>query len=531
MHAVELVLGLLVAVAALVTLARRVQVPYPILLVIGGAALSLVPGLPHVELEPELVFLVFLPPILYAAAYFTSLRELRDNLRPISLHAVGLVLVTTAAVALVVHTFLPGIGWAAAFALGAIVAPPDAIAATAIAQRLGVPRRLVAVIEGESLVNDASSLVAYRMAVLAATTGTFSLGDAAVRFVWGAVGGIAVGLVVGWVVIWLWRHLEDVPVEILVSFLAAYAAYLPAELLGASGVLAAVAAGLYVGRFEARVARSETRMQGRAVWDTAIFLINGLVFILIGLQVSGVVGRISGRDLVGLIGLGLLVSFTVIVVRFAWVFPATYLPRLLVPGLRERDPSPPGRVVVILGWAGMRGVVSLAAALSLPLVVADGAPFPERDVLIFVTFCVILVTLVGQGLTLPVLIRALRVGEDGTEEHEALHARQVALAAALARIDDLAGEWPDHRPLIDTLRAQYVHRASHSGEHTHDEHDRPVVESEAEQERLEHALIRRAVIDAEREAVIDLRDRGAIHDSALRSIQRDLDLEELRMEA
>jgi CPA1 family monovalent cation:H+ antiporter len=531
MHAVELILGLLVAVAALVTLARRIQVPYPILLVIGGTGLSLVPGLPHVELEPDLVFLVFLPPILYAAAYLSSLRELRDNLKPISLLAIGLVLLTTVAVAAVAHALVKDLSWAAAFALGAIVAPSDAVATTAIAQRLGTPRRLTAIIEGESLVNDATALVAYRLAIMAAATGTFSASEATIQFVWVAVGGIAIGLIVGWLLIWLWRHLDDPSVEILLSFLAAYAAYLPAEALGVSGVLASVIAGLYVGRRQARVRGSKSRIQGRAVWDNSIFLINGLVFILIGLQMAGIVERLVDRDFVWLIGAGALVSLTVILARFVWLIPATYLPYWLVPSLRTSHPAPPWQGLVVLGWSGMRGVVSLAAALSLPFTLTNGESFPERDVLVFLTFCVILVTLVGQGLTLPWLIQRLGVGEDGTPEHEAVHAREVAVTAAQQRIEALAEEWPGHLPLIETLRSQYAHRASHLAEHTHDDHDRPIFNHEAEQEMLEHSQIRKSIINAERDAVIDLRDRGVITDDILRQLEQDLDLEELRMEA
>lgn len=529
MREIELVLALLAAVGVLVTLARRVQIPYPILLVLGGLGLSLTPGLPRVTLEPDLALLLFLPPILFAAAEFTSLRDFRANLRPIGLHSIGLVLFTTLVVALLAHALIPGLGWPAAFALGAIVAPPDAIAATAVAQRLGVPRRLITVLEGESLVNDATALVAYRMALGAAATGMFSLAEATWRFVLVAVGGILVGLVVGWLVVWLWRQLHDPPVEVLISLIAPFAAYLPAEMLGASGVLATVAAGLYSGRHAPRALGTAARVQSRAFWQTLIFLINGLVFTLIGLQLAGIVERFSVEQLVPLLGIGVLVSLGVIIARIVWIFPATYLPRALSPGLRARDPSPPWQHVAILAWAGLRGVVSLAAVLALPLALGDGTPFPQRDLLILITFCVILATLVGQGLTLPWLIRRLGVGDDRVAEHEEFHAREAAVEAAVARIEQLGAEWPDHRPLIDTLRSVYAHRASHMGEHRHDGAE-PALPAE-DQELLEHRLIRHAVIESEREAVIALRDRGVINDHVLRRVERDLDLEELRMEA
>jgi monovalent cation/hydrogen antiporter len=292
-----------------------------------------------------------------------------------------------------------------------------------------------------------------------------------------------------------------------------------------SGVLAVVASGLCLGRRSPTILTSEERVQVNAVWGMVIFLVNGLVFILIGLQLPAIVDRLSDRPLGGLITLGVILSITVILVRMVWVFPGTYLPRLLSRRLRERDPSPPRSWVVILGWAGLRGVVSLAAALALPLTDASGAPFPERDLLVFLTFCVILATLLGQGLSLPWLIRQLGLGGDGAAEHEEAHARVAATEAALARLADQVDEWPTHRELIDQLRARYEHASRHVDPH------RESADGAAEQELLEHRQIRHEVIDAQRNAVIELRDRGAIGDEVLRRIERDLDLEELRMEA
>ncbi|HEY3111422.1 MAG TPA: Na+/H+ antiporter [Chloroflexota bacterium] len=524
MHALELVLGLLVPVAALAVLARRLGIPYPILLVLGGLALGLVPGLPRVELDSEIVFLLFLPPLLYVAAFFTSMRDFRANAHAISQLAVGLVLATTAVVAVVAHAAIPGLPWPVAFLLGAIVSPTDAITATAVIQRLGAPRRLVTILEGESLINDATALVAYRAALAAALTGSFSLGDAGLRFAI-ALGGIAVGLLVALPIEQLRRRINDPPVEIVISLLTPFAAYLPAEELGLSGVLAAVAAGLYLGQRASSLMEAETRLSGRAVWDTLVFVLNGLVFILIGLQLPGILAGLAGRGAAELLALGGLVSLTVVAVRLVWVGLARLVAALLG-GAARAEPWP---VVLVIGWAGMRGVVSLATALALPTALPSGQPFPERDLLVFLTFCVILVTLVGQGLSLPWVMRRLGVGGDGSDQIEEQQARAAATEAAVARIEQLADEWPGHLPLIDALRGQYAHRRSHLGESL--EPDGAQADPAAEQELLEHRAIRQAIIDAERRAVLELFARGVLHDDIRRRIERDLDLEEVRMEA
>lgn len=515
MDPIETDVILLAIVAVLTLVARRIGLPYPILMVLGGLVIGFVPGLPHVELEPDLVLLIFLPPILFSAAYLSSPRELWQNIRPISLLAIGLVLTTTVAVALVASALLPGLPFGAAVALGAIVSPPDAIAATAIAQRLGLPRRLVTIIEGESLLNDATALVTYRLAVAAVVTGTFGFADAAVSFVAVAVGGAIIGLVVGAATAWVLERLEDPPVEVLITLLAPFAAYLPAESMGVSGVLAAVAAGLLLGWRAPRVLSSDTRVLGFGTWQMVTFVVNGLAFLLIGEQLPRVMGVVADRPVGELVVLGTAVALTVIALRLAWVFPATYVPRWVVPGLAARDPSPSPRLVLILGWSGMRGALSLAAALALP------AGFPERDLLIFLTFVVILATLVGQGLTLPLLIRRLRLGDEGTELHEELHAREAATEAALRRLDELVRELPGHVPLIEQLKDRYAHRAEHYVRAR--EEEVPI-----DQEEREHAAIRREALAAERFAVIELRDRGVISDATLRRVQRDIDLEELR---
>ena len=524
--AIELVLVLLLAATGLAIAARRIGIPYPILLVLGGLALGFIPGLPPIQLEPSIVFLLFLPPILFGAGYFTSIRDFKANIRAIGLLSIGLVVTTTIVVGLVANLLVPTLGLPAAFALGAIVAPPDAVAATAIFQRLGVPRRVVTILEGESLVNDATALVALRVAVLAVSAGAPSLAEAGLTFLYVAIGGVVMGLLVGAVVAWLLRKVDDPVFSVVITFLAPVAAYLPAEQLGLSGVLATVAAGIYVGRRAARAMSSSVRVAGTAAWQVLLFLINGAVFILIGVQLPTVLAGLGGRPPLELLGLAAAISLTAIVVRILWVFPGTYVPRWLSHKIRTREPRPAARNVFLVSWAGMRGVVSLAAALALPLTTTSGAPFPERDLIIFLTFAVILATLVGQGLTLPLVIRGLRIAADGGDDHEEAHARMAAAEAAVSRIEELAHEWPSHLELIDTLRTQYEHRARdielHHAEGPADE---------AERELFEHRLIRSAVIDAEREALVRLKETGGVRDDVFRRVERDLDLEELRMEA
>lgn len=516
--ALEVLLGLAVVVALVVTLAQRLQLPYPILLVVAGLAIGLAPGLPQVELDPELVLVVLLPPILFAAAWSTPIRDVRRDRRPIALLSVGLVLFTTLAVGLVTSVAVPGLPLAAAMALGAIVAPPDAIAATAVLRRLSVPRRIVTILEGESLVNDATALTAYRVAVVAVTTGVFVLADAVLQFGWALTGGVLVGLAVGVGVSWIWARLFDPPVEMLLSLLIPYVAFLVAEeVLGASGVIATVVAGLIVGYRSPRILASEARVAGGFVWQMVTFLMNGFAFLLVGLQLPVILERLSGRSPGELAALALVVCLTVIVTRFLWVFPATYLPRWLSRSIRENDPAPPVGAVVVVSWAGMRGAVSLAAALSLPL------GFPERDLLLFLTFSVIIATLIGQGLTLPVLLNRLDLGEDGEERREIVVARTAATDAALRALEDALLRWPGHRPLLENLAGRFRHRAEHLDE----------VDEDTDQfrERIEHVEIMRAVLASQRDAVIRLRDRGTINDEVLRTVERELDLEELRLEA
>jgi NhaP-type Na+/H+ or K+/H+ antiporter len=538
----EIIIGLLVVVAVLATLATRLKVPYPILLVLGGSALGVIPGLPEVELDPELVFLLFLPPLLYVSALFTSWRDFRTNLRAISLLAVGLVLMTTFVVAAVVHAITP-LPWAAAFVLGAIVSPTDAIAATTVAQRLGVPRRIVTILEGESLVNDATGIVAYRVAVAAVVTGAFSVWEAGLQFAVGAAGGVAVGFAVGWLVVWSRRHVsEDPSVQNIISLLTPFVAYLAAEelphslwewlhdLIGVpadlhfSGVLAVVTTGLYLGRKSPYITSSGTRLQGFATWELVTFLLNGLIFILIGLQLGSIVEGLDEFTVGQLLLYAVLVSLTVILVRILWVFPATYVPRWASRRLREQDPAPPWRSVTIVAWTGMRGVISLAAALALPNQTMLGGQFSDRDLIIFLTFCVILATLVVQGLSLPSLIRALGLEDDRIGEKEETHGRIQIAEAALDRLEELGGEDWVREDTEERVRSLYTYRRNRFASRFDGDTD-GVEERSANYQRLMFELL-----VAQRQRLISMRDEGSIGDEVMHRIERDLDLEESRLE-
>jgi Na+/H+ antiporter len=523
----EIVLAaLFISVAVLNVIANWLSVPYPIPLVLGGLALGFVPGIPDIELEPDLVLVVFLPPLLYGAAFFSDLRSLRADLRAISIMSIGLVLLTIGAVAVIAHEVI-GLTWPLAFALGAIVSPTDPVAATAIMRQLGAPRRLVNIIEGESLVNDATALVAYRVAVAAAVGGSFSVVDAGLEFVGAAAGGIAIGLVIGFVVAEIRRRLDDAPTEITISLLTPYAAFVPADELGLSGVLAAVTAGVYLGWHAPSLISPETRLQATAVWQTLTFLLNATLFILIGLQLPVIVDGLDAYSAGELAGYSALVCVTVIAARFVFMFTMPYVLRALDRRPQQRERRVGARVRIVSAWSGMRGAVSLAAALALPLETDAGAPLPERDLILFITFALILVTVVGQGLSLPYLIRRLGVQEGGTEEEaEELRARYEAARAALERLDELAGEDWIRDDTIERLRGLYRFRQRRvkvrSGKIDDDD---GVEERSLAYQRLMHELYA-----VQRRAVVDLRNGGEISNDVMHRIERELDLEESRLE-
>ncbi|MEO6034498.1 MAG: Na+/H+ antiporter, partial [Verrucomicrobiota bacterium] len=515
MKPVEAFVLLMCAVIGVVLLGRRLKISYPIALVIGGLCISLIPGLPALRIHPDVVFLLFLPPLLYAAAWFTSLHDFKANLRPILFLSVGLVLFTTLVVGWAVHALIPAIPLAVAFALGAIVSPPDAVAATSIAKQVGLPKRVVTVLEGESLVNDATGLVALRFAIAAVASGTFSAGEATFHFLWIATGGLAIGLAAGVVLSKVAELLKDESLLITLSLLAPYIAYLPAERLHVSGVLAAVAAGLYGGWKAPELLSATTRLTARAVWDTWIFLLNCVVFILIGLQLpevlQGLGSKYTFRELAWY---GTATSAIVILVRPLWVFPGTWLPRWMSKSLAARDPTPPWRHIAIVSWCGMRGVVSLAAALALPTSL-DGRPFPERNLVMFLTFCVILSTLVLQGLSLPILVRWLGLREKSDFELER-QARLKIAQAALDLINKLGFEEPLNEASLKKVKSLYEERICHLNDSLAD-----VLGWSPDREQLiaTRQLWRRA-LEAERCELIRLRRLAQVEEDLMHRIER-----------
>jgi Na+/H+ antiporter len=515
---------LLIAGGGLLVLASRIRVPYPLLLVLGGLALALIPGAPSVEMPPELVLVAFLPPLLYSAAFFTSLRDLRRNIRPISLLSIGLVLVTTVAVAVVAHAAIDGVAWSTAFILGAVVSPTDALAATVMAERFGLPRRVVVVLEGESLLNDATALVAYRVAIAAAVSGTFSIADAGMHFVVIAIGGVAVGLGVGYPIRLLRRSLNDPPIEVTISLATAYLAFLPAELLHVSGVLAVVTAGVYLGWHAPELTSPRSRMLGSGTWETVTFVMNAALFALVGLQLRPVLDSLGRYTTWELIRDGALVSATVIVIRFLWVFPAVYLPGV-IGRVRERETLPPLRSSTFVAWAGMRGAVSLAAALALPLTDRAGAPLANRPLIVFLTYCVILTTLVGQGLSTPFVIRALRLEPDGKAAKEEAKSRIYAADAALARLDELVQEGAVREDTAERMRGTYRFRRSRFAARFDAEDDGAI-----EERSIAYQHVRRELLEAERGAIVSLRNEGRISDDVMHNVERDLDLEDQRLD-
>jgi CPA1 family monovalent cation:H+ antiporter len=517
-----IVFALLVAAAGLAVLARVLNVPYPITLVLGGAGIGFIPGMPEVQLDPDLVLLIFLPPLLYGAAFFTSLRDLRRDARPIALLSIGVVAVTMAAVAVVAHHAI-GLGWPESFVLGAIVSPTDAVAPAEIMRRIGAPRRLLTVVEGENLTNDWTALLLYRVAVAAVVTGSFSLWEAGLKFVWSGVGGLLIGLVAGRVIREVRRRIDDPPTEITISLLSAYAAYLPAEQLGVSGVIAAVTVGVYMGWHTPELTTPIMRLQGVAIWEVLTFLLNAMLFLLVGFQMPNVIDNISGHSAGELIAWGLLISGVVIGVRLIWGFTTVYVIRALDRRPSQRSRRAGWRQRMVVGWAGMRGSVSLAAALALPLHTDSGAPFPARDLIIFLAFAVILTTLVGQGLTLGPLIHRLGVRDDGAEDREEVAARVRLAEAAIARTEELDGEEWVRSDTLERVRGLYDYRRRRFGAQEDGDGD------EYEERSGSYIRLMYELFDAQREALISLRNGGEISDEVRRRVERELDLEESRL--
>jgi Na+/H+ antiporter len=523
---VLLALGLAAMIACAI-IAKRLALPYPIVFVLAGTLLAFVPGLPPVHIGPDWIFLAVLPPLLFAGAWRIDWALFRKNLRPILLLAIGLVVVSTVAVAVFAERIVPGLGWASAFVLGAIVSPPDPVAASATFERFSIPRRVAAIVEGEGLVNDATALVIYAYAVMAAVTGEFSLAQAAGSFVLVVAGGIAAGILVAWLVerltILLERQrLNDSLIDNLTLIGAPYAAYLGAQAVHVSGVLAVVTAGILISRRSSVIFDPETRLIGTNVWSLWIYVLNAYVFLMIGLQLRTIV-RDHPQSLV-LLPAALAISALLIVVRLAWVYPAAWLPRL-IPAVRRVDPMPPLSTIAVVGWTGMRGIVSLAAALALPLRDAHGNPFPGRDAILFITFVVIFVTLVGQGLSLIPLLRWLRVASEGDGEEREIEIRVAALEEGLKKVAELerVHRDPEEREVLERSRDEYEHRIDHLRHHA-----TPNREPETPASRFDHD-VQHELLRAERRAIARLRDRGEIPDEIFRRVEYDIDLAAARL--
>jgi CPA1 family monovalent cation:H+ antiporter len=516
-----ILLGFAVAFALL---ARRIELPYPVVLLIGGLALSFVPGTPRFRLDPNFVFYIVLPPLLYSAAWLTSWHDFSHHLVSILSLAFGLVMFTILGVAAAANLLFPGFGWTAGAILGAVVAPTDPVAASAIFSRLGLPRRLVDVIEGESLINDATALVAVELATALAVSGAephFAAGVVRLLYVTGAA--IAIGAAIAVAVDWLERRIDDGQIEIAISLMIPYAVYLAADAVHASGVVAVVTCGLMLTRGSAEFFSPAVRLQVYAVWNATVFILNGVVFVLIGLQLRGVVARLDDMSLWRIVGAGALFSLVVIVLRFAWIAPGARLSftirrRLL----RQPDPYPTAGELLVVGWSGMRGVVSLAAAFALPVATASGAPFPGRDLIVFLTFSVVVFTLVVQTLTLAPLIRRLGLEGGGGLGCEEQDARRIAIDAAIRQLEEeRQHDRPEYAGLYDDLAQHYRDRLAGDGADANDprtlHHDR-------------YRALARELIDVQRREVLKLRGEGRINDDVLRRIERDLDLEAVRLE-
>ena len=516
MELLQIVLFLLLCSVALGWVARHFGAPYPIALVIGGGMLGFMPHLPQLPLDPEFILVLVLPPILYQAALLTSWRDFKVHMRPIGLLAIGLVVVTTLAVGAAFKLVVPECPLAVAFVLGAIVSPPDAIAATAILARLNVPRRVVCILEGESLVNDASGLVIYKFAVAAVMTGAFSLFDASTQFVAVSAGGIAVGIALAILFVAVHRRLGDTFIEVLTTLAVPYVAYILAEMLHVSGVLAVVTAGLVRGRYSPQIVSAETRIIARSVWNLLVFLLNSLVFMLIGLQLSDVVHRLADEPRLELIVAGVLVSAVAIGVRFAWIYPTAGLARLFLSGARHRHKVQPEAELFIMSWCGMRGIVSLAAALALPVALPNGEAFPYRDLIVFLAFVVIAVTLVLQGLSLPLLIRRLKVGRDRSLFEEHRNARLQLGQAAVAAIDRHAQEHNAPPELLARIQAEFSEKFA----------DMQVSDQNSSSPFELVIGMRRAALQAERAELIRIWQDDQISDEVLHHIEEDLDYRE-----
>jgi monovalent cation/hydrogen antiporter len=521
-HSVGLVVALLLVLVALVALAFRLRVSYPIVLVLGGLVLALPPRLPTVTLDPDLIFLVFLPPLLFSEAVNSSWRDFRENWQPIALLSVGLVFTTTFAIMLVAHFWLH-VAWGPAFVLGAVLGPTDTVAVSAILERFQIPHRLLAILRGESLINDASALVLFETAIHTTQRKTYVWGSISEQFLLALVGGVGIGLIVGWLVVRLRRRTAEPLLANTVSLLAAFAAYLPAAALHLSGVLAVVTTGLYLSWYDPRISTAQTRLQASGTWEMLTFVLNGLLFILIGLQLRTIIKPLFAEYSWSIIQGCALVSAAVILVRIAWVFISTYLPRLFRRERQSLETLAPKQNAILLSWAGIRGGISLAAALSIPPTLADGSPFPQRKEILIFTFAVILATLVLQGLTLPRLLRWLRFGDEREAAVDESKARNAIAEEALRYLSSIEKpDEPDQQAIAHLSEVYTKIVRLPAGESA-------AAANDATKYLMRLVSLERNIIKIQRTKLLKLRDAGEISDNTLRRVQAVLDLKESQL--
>jgi CPA1 family monovalent cation:H+ antiporter len=526
MNGAEIFLILLLSVCIVAYLAQRMNMAQPIAFVVAGIALASIPDFPSFEIPPEMLLLIFLPPLLSEAAYFTSLRDFMANKRPILQMAISLVLATCVGVAFTVNWLMPEISLALGFVLGAIISPPDAVAAVAVTKKVSLPKKLTVLLEGESLINDATGLVLYKFAVAAVVTGAFSMLDASLNFLWMCTSGLFLGWLLGWLYIKIFPKIKDIAVEILSTLLIPYASYLLAESVHGSGVLAVVATGIVISWHGPRIFPPAFRIPAQAVWRMTTFVLNGLVFLLIGMYFPGILKGLSAYDVYDLVTLSIAVPLVAILIRFAWIFGITYIPLLFTSCEATKKSCPSWQNLFIVAWTGMRGVVSLATALALPTVLADGwTSFPHRDLIIFLAFDVILVTLVLQGLSLPWLINKLSLVYDGHIFQEQWLAKKEAAETAMRRLEELQQDGNLHAAALERIVSHYKDRLESLG----DGPNTPLNLADSKSQE-HHPLIAsenhiwKEVLSAERRAVVCLRQTFTIGDEVMHEILRDIDL-------
>jgi len=521
-----LIVSLLFIVSMLAMLSDKLRVSYPIFLVIAGLGISLIPGIPHIQLDPDIVFVIFLPPLLYSAAWYTSWHDFWLMRRPIGLLGFGLVLCTAFTVAYFSHYLIPDFSLALGFLLGGIISPPDAVAATSVLQNLKVPKRVVTILEGESLVNDASSLIVFRFAMAAVLTGKFVFWRAGVDFLMVVLMGILIGLVIAHIAYAIHRWLPTTSsIDTAITLICPYLMYIAAEHFHYSGVLAVVSGGLFLSYRSHDILSYGSRLQSQSVWNVLIFLLNGVVFILIGLQMPDVVRGLGEYSLHAAIWYGIAISLLTIIVRILWVYPGAYLPRMLSRRIRSREVKPGWRVIFLTGWSGMRGVVSLASALAVPIALPGGDAFPHRNMILFITFCVILSTLVLQGLTLPLIIRWLKIEVKETQEEERLSLR---LRLANTVIEHINTHYPEESGTIEAfsrLKARYERIAAITDKR---------LKREGEENGKPPGFLRQyrrlllELVSIQRQELSRMRRDNEYSEEVLRNKETELDLEEAR---